>query len=213
MKNNQADNGKTRTAEHRLLKRHAVHWKVVIIYKKDGKDATFHGQTYDLSLGGACIYSDENIYVEEPVVMSIKVRTKHSSQKVIGVKCQMLYNIISSNYGKFRIGIQFIEFNADGKEVLADALSRLPMVKKEEVREEEIREEEIRKKAAKDRLEQEIRNQLEIEIRAQMQNEIKERLEDEIKVRLETEIRDRLEKENNEKETGKASKSGRLNHG
>lgn len=213
MKNNQANNGQERTAEHRKVERHSVHWKVVLIYKKDGLDATFHGQTYDLSLGGACIYSDENIYVEEPVVMSIRVRTKRGGQKVIGVKCQMLYNIISSNYAKFRIGIAFLGFNADGKEVLAEALAKLPSTKKEEAREEELREDELRKKSIRDRLEKEIRHKLEYEIRGQLQAEIKDRLEDEIRDQLEQEIRMQLENEIKEKESGKDKKGGRLNHG
>lgn len=179
-------NGDAEKANHREYDRYAVHWQVVIIYKKDGKDATFHGRTYDLSLGGACIYADQNIFVLEPVAMTIRVHTNHHSFKVIGVKCSMLYNIISSNYGKFRIGIQFLEFNGDGKKVLAEALSKRPVikdedVKKKEIREEEIREEELRKKEIRRQgiKEQEARAQLEREVRTQLEKEIRTQLENE----------------------------------
>lgn len=209
MNNALINSGNAENANHRQYDRYAVHWQVVIIYRKDGKDATFHGRTYDLSLGGACIYADHNIFVVEPVAMSIRVHTSHHSFKVIGVKCSMLYNILSSNYGKFRIGIQFIEFNGDGKEVLAEALSKRPVikdedVKKKEIREEEMREEESRRKELrrKEIKEQEARNQLEKEVRTQ----------------LEKEIRTQLEKEITEKASGDVAgnsnrKYGRLNDG
>lgn len=142
--------------------------------------------------------------------MSIRVHTNHHSFKVIGVKCCMLYNILSSNYGKFRIGIQFLEFNGDGKEVLAEALSKRPVIKdedtrKKEIREEEIREEEIRRKEIR---RQEVKEQ---EARAQLEREVRTQLEKEIRVQLEKEI---TEKAAGDAGNGNSNrKYGRLNDG
>jgi hypothetical protein len=166
--------------------RYSVHWPVVIIYKKAGADCTFHGQTFDLSLGGACIYADENIFVEDEVVMSIMVHTINHKRKVIGVKCRMLYNIVSTNYGKFRIGIQFIEFNGNSREVLSQSLASRPIIKNEDMRKKEKREEELRQeealkeekelfeRATRIRLEEEIRRELEVSIRAKLEAELKQ---------------------------------------
>ena len=118
--------GKSGTKEGRSNPRYRVFWRIVIIYNKDGKQNIFHGHTYDLSINGACIYSDHNIYVEEDVAMTIEVNSLHLNKKnsVIGVKCRMLYNILSSNYSKYRIGVEFIEFAGNGKNILKEALSK-----------------------------------------------------------------------------------------
>jgi hypothetical protein len=205
-------------AQQRNHERYPVHWKAVIIYKKNGKEATFHGRTYDLSLGGASIYADENIYVDDPVVMTIKVRTKLNSSRVIGVKCQMLYTILSSNYGKFRIGIQFLEFNADGEDTLTEALSKLVPIKDNKAREKEFKEDEIRAKKLKERelkeqaiKEKEIRNKLEKEIRYQIENEIKEKNLKENAI-VNNEVGTKSEPNPIENKESKKI-SGRLNHG
>ena len=58
--------------------------------------------------------------------MTIEVHTRHLNKKntIIGVKCRMLYNILSSNYSKYRVGVEFIEFAGNGKNILKEALSK-----------------------------------------------------------------------------------------
>ena len=116
--------GKAGTAEVRANPRYRVFWRIVIIYNKDGKKNIFHGHTYDVSISGACIFSDHNIFVDEPVAMTMEVHSLHLNKKnpVIGMKCRMLYNILSSNYSTYRIGVEFIEFDGDGKKLLKEAL-------------------------------------------------------------------------------------------
>ena len=186
-------------ADHKVYDRHAVNWPVVIIYKKNGKEFTFHGKTYDLSLSEACIYADHNIYVEEPVVMTIKVRTSPQRSKVVGVKCNMLYNVVSSNYGKFRIMLQLLDFDGDGKNILAKALSNQPRkeeeyrkLKEEEIIKEEARKKEIMEKEIRARVEKEIRTRLEKEIRTELEKEIRAELEKEVRAQLEKEIKEKL---------------------
>lgn len=92
-----------------------------------GKHETYRGSICDLSLGGACFFTDLNIYSAEPVVATIEIPAYLQSQKniIVGVRCMVLHSILSSNYGKFRVGIQFIDFNGKGKGALTEALSRL----------------------------------------------------------------------------------------
>ena len=57
--------------------------------------------------------------------MTMEVHSLHLNKKnpVIGIKCRMLYNILSSNYSKYRIGVEFIEFDGNGKKILKETLN------------------------------------------------------------------------------------------
>lgn len=92
-----------------------------------GKSEMYQGNIADLSLGGACLFSDLHIYTTEPVVATIEIPSYTANQKntIIGIKCVILHSILSSNYGKYRIGIKFIDFNGKGEINLKEALSRM----------------------------------------------------------------------------------------
>lgn len=85
------------------------------------------GSIADLSLGGACLFADQNIYSAEPVVATIEIPSHLINQQntIVGVKCVILHSILSSNYGKYRIGMKFIDFNGKGEGNLKEALSKL----------------------------------------------------------------------------------------
>jgi hypothetical protein len=113
---------------HRAHQRYAVSWKAVVVAKRMGKQETHHGTVCDLSLGGATILTDRNIFHSAGhVVVTIEIPAcRHNTRKIIvGAKCHILHSIISSEYGKHRIGIGFIDFDGNGKGVLTEALSRM----------------------------------------------------------------------------------------
>lgn len=114
-------------AGQRKHPRYAVTWRLVVVYKKMGKHETHRGSITDLSLGGASFFSDHNIHSEEPVVVTVEIPAYMHNQKntIVGARCLILHSILSSNYGKYRIGLKFVDFNGSGKKVLTDALSIL----------------------------------------------------------------------------------------
>lgn len=111
----------------RKTPRYAVPWRIVVVYKLGGKHETYRGSITDLSLGGASFFSDHNIYSTDPVVVTVEIPAYSHNQKntIVGARCTILHSILSSNYGKYRIGIKFIDFNGSGKKVLTEALSAL----------------------------------------------------------------------------------------
>jgi hypothetical protein len=115
------------TQGHRNYPRYAVPWRIVIVYKKMGKHETYRGSVADVSLSGACFFSDLNIYSAEPVVVTIEIPAYMRDQKntIVGARCLVLHSVLSSNYGKYRVGIKFIDFNGKGMGSLTEALSRL----------------------------------------------------------------------------------------
>lgn len=112
-------------AEHREARRHPVHWRVAIVRKIAGKSDIYHGRTHDLSLTGSSVYADSNIFVEEPVVMLLALPPQHTGlrEQIIEVTCRMLYTVISEE-GRFRIGIKFLDFKGNGRQILMDHLSQ-----------------------------------------------------------------------------------------
>lgn len=111
---------------HRKASRYAVPWRVVIVYKKFGKRTTYdEGRIADLSTGGVSLYSDVNIYSTEPVVITIEIPPYSNRQKsiIVGAKCSLFCSILSSNYGKFRLILKFLDFDRSGKRDLTEALS------------------------------------------------------------------------------------------
>jgi hypothetical protein len=105
--------------------RYAVPWRIVIVYKRHGKQESYHGSICDLSLGGVTVFVDHIIHSSEPVVATIEIPGVVSGQRtnVVGVRCNITHSILSANYGKFKLGMQFIEFNGKSKDVLMDALA------------------------------------------------------------------------------------------
>jgi hypothetical protein len=118
-------------AEHRKQPRYRVHWRVAIVHEKDGRNEIFHGRTHDLSLNGASIYSDHNIFVEEPVTVLLAMPpiAPDQSEIIIEISSRMVYTLLASNHHQFRIGLHFLRFKADGRKLLADNLAnRNPII-------------------------------------------------------------------------------------
>jgi hypothetical protein len=106
--------------EHRNCPRYRVHMQVAIVYEYRGQSEIFHGRTHDLSLSGASVYSDHNIFVEEPVKILLAIPPLSSNQhkKIIEIHSQMAYTVMPANYHKFRIGLHFLRFKEDGSTIL-----------------------------------------------------------------------------------------------
>ena len=114
-----------KTAEHREHVRHPVHWRTAIIHKNVDRNDIFHGRTYDLSVNGASILIHHNIFRPE-VVMLLAVPPLHAGQKetLIEIHCHMVYTVLDSEQSQFRIGLHFLSFKGDGKNILTEILSK-----------------------------------------------------------------------------------------
>ena len=112
-------------SEHRKYPRYRVHWQVAIVHEKDGRSEIFHGRTHDLSMNGASIYSDHNIFSEEPVTVLLAIPPLSTDQreKIIEIHSRMVYTVLAANHHQFRIGLHFLRFKANGRNLLKANLS------------------------------------------------------------------------------------------
>lgn len=116
-----------RSSENRKHHRYPIHWRVVLIHKNGNENEIYHGRTHDLSLGGASIFVDHNIFMDSIVVMMLAIPPQISGQKetIIVTRCRMAHTVFDSGHGQFRIGMRFLGFKGGDKEILSHILSKL----------------------------------------------------------------------------------------
>ena len=114
-----------KSVDHRKGYRHPMHWRIALVYDNGGKNDIYHGRTHDVSVTGASIYVDHNIFLSE-VVMLLAVPPQNIGHKetIIEIKCRMIYTVLDAEQRRFRIGIRFLHFKGDGKKILTDILSQ-----------------------------------------------------------------------------------------
>lgn len=106
--------------------RHPLHWRVAIVDKSGGQHDIYHGRTHDLSLGGASILIERNVYFTEQIVILLAVPPMHQGQKeiILEIESTLLHTVLDSVHGMFRLGMKFVHFKGDGKRILSDILSK-----------------------------------------------------------------------------------------
>ncbi len=125
--------GKSSTVatEHRKHYRHPIHWRIALIHKIGDKNDTYHGKSHDMSMMGASILIDHNIFVMSEVVVLLSIPPLHAGQKetIIEIQCGMVYTVLDSEQNLFRIGLLFRHFKGEGRHFLSDILSKRALPK------------------------------------------------------------------------------------
>jgi c-di-GMP-binding flagellar brake protein YcgR len=104
--------------------RYAVHWKIAIMYEKNGKKELFKGRTFEVSASGTSFLSQHNIFVEGEVTVLLALAwyRDNLSEKVVEIRARMIHTILSSESQMFRTGLQFISFKEGTSHFLEIAL-------------------------------------------------------------------------------------------
>jgi c-di-GMP-binding flagellar brake protein YcgR len=113
------------TDDRRQFPRYSVDWQASI---KMGDTEIYHDRIYDISLGGAAIYTDENIITNEPLVMLIETPVPHFQQKTVvaRIECKMRHAVLPPGQSRFYIGMHFLHFQGLEKHLLAEAFFNRP---------------------------------------------------------------------------------------
>jgi len=124
-----------KTAENRKHYRHPIHWRIALVHKNGDKNDIYHGRTHDLSMWGASILVDNNIFVMSEVVILLAIPALHMGQKetIVEIQCRMAYTVLDSEQSQFRIGMRFLHFKGEGKRILSDILSKRVIPKSEPI--------------------------------------------------------------------------------
>jgi len=117
--------------DHRKHYRHPIHWRIALIHKNIDKNETYHGVTHNLSVSGASILVDRNIFVTAEVVILLAIPPLHVGQKetILEIQSSMAYTVLDAEENRFRIGLHFLHFKGEGKRILNDILSKRALPK------------------------------------------------------------------------------------
>ena len=116
-------------ADRRANPRARLQFRVAIVYPQRAGDSyrpIYHGTSHDLCMSGLSMVVEDNAFHEGRVTVLLALPPVHgwASQKVITATAEMTYAIHSSKLNAYKIGITFVEFKADGRELLQAALQQ-----------------------------------------------------------------------------------------
>lgn len=98
----------------------------VVYHQHEGRPAppTYHGTTHDICMSGLSIVVDHNIFDGGvvTVLLALPPVPTGAPPKIITSLAETTYAIHSSKLNAFKIGMAFLQFKSDGKELLLAAL-------------------------------------------------------------------------------------------
>lgn len=111
--------------DNRKNSRVSIRWRSAIVTEENGRQVTTQGRTHDISITGVSVVSERNM----PLLLSVTVYLlvhpgdqKHP-QLIVEAQGKIMNSVFSSQQGGFRLGIHFIKFAGDSKQLL---LKHLP---------------------------------------------------------------------------------------
>ena len=113
--------------------RHPLRWRVAVVNKSGGQHDIYHGRTHDLSLSGASILVERNLFFTSDIVVLLAVPPAHHGQRetILEIQCKIMHTVLDSDHGLFRMGMKFVQFKGEGKRILHDILSKRHIPKQE----------------------------------------------------------------------------------
>ena len=101
--------------------------KLAVVYhqhKGRATPPTYHGSTYDICMSGLSMVIDRSIFHEGDVTVLLALPHLRAGapQKIITSTAEITYAIHSSKLKAFKIGMAFLEFKGNGKELLKAAI-------------------------------------------------------------------------------------------
>lgn len=82
--------------------------------------ALLYGETFDLSLGGASLLMGQNIAGGTVATLFLQAPSRRPGVKgrVIEVQSKILYAAFAAEHDRWRLGVQFVRFAGEGKNIL-----------------------------------------------------------------------------------------------
>lgn len=117
------------SADRREAPRARLRLRVAIAYpEREGRPAQpiYHAKTHDICMSGLSLVVEDDVFHEGVVTLTLALPPEHdwASQKDIRATARMTYAIHSSKLNGFKIGMTFLEFEGDARELLQAAILR-----------------------------------------------------------------------------------------
>lgn len=116
-------------ADRREAPRKRLQLRLAIVYPEhEGRPVQpiYHANTHDACITGLSMVVDDNVFYEGEVTVNLTLPPEYgwAAQKTITATARMTYAIHSSKLNGFKIGMTFLQFKEDAKELLQAAILR-----------------------------------------------------------------------------------------
>lgn len=111
--------------KQRQHERYHLRWRIALVFDAAGENFAFQGRTRDLSLYGAAMHTEHHMLGggSAIVLLAPPPLSLADCQKIIEVKARVINSVHSCDSLCFRIGLQFLEFRGDSRDLLRERLS------------------------------------------------------------------------------------------
>lgn len=114
-------------ADRRRTPRARLQLRLAVVYHQhEGRPTppTYHGTSHDICMSGLSMVVDHNIFDggAATVLLALPPVPAGAPPRIITTLAEMTYAIHSSRLNAFKIGMAFLEFKSNGKELLLAAL-------------------------------------------------------------------------------------------
>ncbi|TRZ89202.1 MAG: PilZ domain-containing protein [Rhodocyclaceae bacterium] len=110
----------------RKHQRCSIHWRSALTIMGNGGAETLQCKTNDISAGGVSVICPRNVFPGSELTVYLLIDAGSSShpQVVFEAQGKVMNNVLSSQQGGFRLGIQFTKFAGDSQPLLKKHLPK-----------------------------------------------------------------------------------------
>lgn len=110
-------------SDQRQHPRFRVRWRVAV---RCDETHTYYGETIDVSVGGVCFLMDQNLNAGTVVQMFVQLPPKRQGKEpqVVTARAKVLYTAFSADHDRWRLGVQFTDFNGPERAKLEKELTQ-----------------------------------------------------------------------------------------
>lgn len=116
--------------DRRRHPRYLVKWRAAIEAAVNGKPTLYYGVTKDISMGGASVFLENNIFFEEAITLHLEVpngKGHNANYREIAIKARMIHTVHDGTAHRFRAGVEFKAFvNAEDRNFMETLLNAHP---------------------------------------------------------------------------------------
>lgn len=112
--------------DNRKNPRCAVRWRSAIVTQEGGRQETIQCKTSDVSISGVSVICPRSLPLRHAlsVYLLIDQGDEKHPQQIFEAQGEVMNNVLSGQQGGFRLGIQFVKFVGDSKQLLQKHLPK-----------------------------------------------------------------------------------------
>lgn len=111
--------------DERKALRYFLRWRAAMIFEGNSGDVTIEGKTYDVSISGASILTQQPVpgHGRITLVLALPQLVSIQPHRIMTVQARLIYSMLTGEHMCFRTGVQFLNFQAQDRHFLEKRLA------------------------------------------------------------------------------------------